>query len=64
MSSKHYPEAAYYHRPVGAQLLRHYARRDAVRHATPLLPSFADIARMLAWVPALFERKPGTARQN
>lgn len=25
--------------PIGQQLLAHYARRDAVRHATPLLPS-------------------------
>ena len=25
--------------PIGQQLLSHYARRDAVRHATPLLPS-------------------------
>jgi len=24
--------------PIGQQLLAHYARRDAVRHATPLLP--------------------------
>ena len=24
---------------IGQQLLAHYARRDAVRHATPLLPS-------------------------
>lgn len=25
--------------PIGQQLLSHYARRDAVRHATPLFPS-------------------------
>lgn len=25
--------------PIGQQLLVHYARRDAVRHATPLFPS-------------------------
>jgi len=25
--------------PIGQQLLAHYARRDAVRHATPLFPS-------------------------
>ncbi|CAB3886084.1 hypothetical protein ABE599_17005 [Achromobacter mucicolens] len=25
--------------PIGQQLLTHYARRDAVRHATPLFPS-------------------------
>lgn len=25
--------------PIGQQLLTHFARRDAVRHATPLFPS-------------------------
>jgi hypothetical protein len=29
---------SYFNQPVGEQLLQHYARRDAVRHATPLLP--------------------------
>lgn len=33
-----YPDASYLDRPVGEQLLSHFARRDAVRHATPLLP--------------------------
>lgn len=33
-----YPDASYLRRPVGEQLLSHFARRDAVRHATPLLP--------------------------
>ena len=28
----------YLAKPVGQQLLVHYARRDAVRHAGPLLP--------------------------
>lgn len=39
-----YPDASYLGRPVGEQLLSHFARRDAVRHATPLLPfRFADL---------------------
>ncbi|WP_197497597.1 hypothetical protein [Cupriavidus sp. D384] len=39
-----YPDASYFDRPVGEQLLSHFARRDAVRHATPLLPlRFADL---------------------
>lgn len=39
-----YPDASYLDRPVGEQLRRHFARRDAVRHATPLLPfRFADL---------------------
>lgn len=29
---------AYLAKPVGQQLLAHYAQRDAVRHAGPLLP--------------------------
>ncbi|MFJ5381247.1 hypothetical protein ACIPID_06220 [Cupriavidus sp. CER94] len=33
-----YPDASYLDRPVGEQLLSHFARRDAVRHASPLLP--------------------------
>ena len=58
-----YPEASYLNRPVGAQLLRHYAHRDAVRRATPLLPSFTTIATTLVSVSALFRRRPDTARQ-
>jgi hypothetical protein len=51
-----YPEASYFDRPVGEQLLSHFARRDAVRHATPLLPfRFADLF-------ALF--RSTTARRN
>ncbi|EKZ98233.1 hypothetical protein ACUXQ2_001112 [Cupriavidus metallidurans] len=39
-----YPDASYFDRPVGEQLLSHFARRDAVRHTTPLLPfRFADV---------------------
>ena len=30
--------------PIGQQLLTHYARRDTVRHATPLFPaSWAEL---------------------
>jgi hypothetical protein len=51
-----YPEASYFDRPVGEQLLSHFARRDAIRHATPLLPfRFADLF-------ALF--RSTTARRN
>jgi len=43
-----YPDASYLGRPVGEQLLSHFARRDAVRHATPLLPfRFADLLARL-----------------
>ncbi|TXI81176.1 MAG: hypothetical protein E6Q40_13950 [Cupriavidus sp.] len=43
-----YPDSQYLDMRVGAQLLKHYARRDAVRHATPLVPvRFADIVRFL-----------------
>jgi len=39
-------EQRYLSQPVGQQLLRHYAARDAVRHATPLFPlRLADIRR-------------------
>jgi len=38
MTIMKYPDASYFGRPVGEQLLSHFARRDAVRHATPLLP--------------------------
>lgn len=39
-----YPDASYFSRPVGEQLLSHFARRDAIRHATPLLPfRFTDL---------------------
>ncbi|WP_196812933.1 MULTISPECIES: hypothetical protein [Cupriavidus] len=33
-----YPTPSYFRQSVGEQLLAHYARRDAVRHSTPLLP--------------------------
>ncbi|MGO4329740.1 hypothetical protein AB4Z48_06410 [Cupriavidus sp. 2TAF22] len=33
-----YPTPSYFRQSVGEQLLAHYARRDAVRHCTPLLP--------------------------
>jgi hypothetical protein len=40
------PEQRYLSQPVGQQLLRYYAARDAVRHATPLLPlRLRDIGR-------------------
>ncbi|WP_172966158.1 hypothetical protein [Cupriavidus pauculus] len=46
----HHPEASYLERPVGAQLLSHYARRDAVRHATPLVPlRLADVITFFRW---------------
>lgn len=45
------PEQRYLSQPVGQQLLRHFAARDAVRHATPLLPllplRLRDIGRFL-----------------
>ncbi|GJG94516.1 hypothetical protein [Cupriavidus pauculus] len=42
-----YPDASYLSRPVGEQLLSHFARRDAVRHATPLLPfRLADLVAL------------------
>lgn len=42
-----YPDASYFGRPVGEQLLSHFARRDAVRHATPLLPfRLADLVAL------------------
>jgi len=44
MTIMQYPDASYFDRPVGEQLLSHFARRDAVRHATPLLPfRFTDL---------------------
>lgn len=40
------PEQRYLSQPVGQQLLRHFAARDAVRHASPLMPlRLRDIAR-------------------
>ncbi|CAG2150530.1 hypothetical protein LMG26411_03772 [Cupriavidus numazuensis] len=40
------PEQRYLSQPVGQQLLRYYAARDAVRHATPLVPlRLRDIGR-------------------
>ncbi|CAG9187418.1 hypothetical protein LMG23994_06863 [Cupriavidus pinatubonensis] len=40
------PEQRYLSQPVGQQLLRYYAARDAVRHATPLVPlKLRDIGR-------------------
>ncbi|AGW94483.1 hypothetical protein [Cupriavidus sp. DF5525] len=42
------PEQCYLSQSVGQQLLRHFAARDAVRHATPLLPlRLRDIGRFL-----------------
>ena len=42
-----YPDASYFDRPVGEQLLTHFARRDAIRRATPLLPfRFADLVAL------------------
>lgn len=42
------PEQRYLSQPVGQQLLHHFATRDAVRHATPLLPlRVRDIGRFL-----------------
>ncbi|MCD9122719.1 hypothetical protein [Cupriavidus sp. UGS-1] len=46
--------ASYLKTPVGQQLLRHYAARDAVRHATPLIP--LRIADVLRFVQCLFDR--------
>lgn len=51
-----YPDASYLGRPVGEQLRKHFARRNAVRHATPLLPV------RLADLFALF--RSGTTRGN
>lgn len=54
------PDAQYFDVPVGAQLLKHYAARDAVRHATPLIPlRHEDICRFFG---ALFGRKRPGAR--
>jgi len=47
--------ASYLDTPVGEQLLRHYASRDAVRHATPLIPLRA--ADVLRFVQCLFGRE-------
>jgi hypothetical protein len=42
------PSSQYLATPVGAQLLEHYARRDAVRHAAPLVPlRRVDVAQFL-----------------
>ncbi|SOZ27980.1 conserved hypothetical protein [Cupriavidus taiwanensis] len=42
------PEQRYLSQPVGQQLLRHFAARDAVRHASPLVPlRLRDIGRFL-----------------
>jgi hypothetical protein len=50
-----YPDARYHGTPVGEQLLEHYARRDSVRHATPLVPlRWTDLG---AFARALFGRK-------
>ncbi len=47
-----YPDASYLGRPVGEQLLSHFARRDTVRHATPLLPfRFADLLALFRSTP-------------
>lgn len=51
-----HPYFAYRGATIGEQLLRHYAARDAVRHATPLVPiRWADIGRFLR---AIFGGKP------
>lgn len=51
-------EQRYLSQPVGQQLLRHFAARDAVRHATPLVPlRLRDIARFFL---ALRGRAPRT----
>ncbi|MFX5494156.1 hypothetical protein ABTD62_20675 [Acinetobacter baumannii] len=52
--------ASYLETPVGQQLLRHYAPRDAVRHATPLIPLRA--ADLLRFVQCLFGRADGGHR--
>jgi len=50
------PEQRYLSQPVGQQLLRYYAARDAVRHVTPLLPlHLRDIGRFFR---ALFGHSP------
>ncbi|WP_209806745.1 hypothetical protein [Cupriavidus sp. AcVe19-6a] len=42
------PEQRYLSQPVGEQLLRHFAARHAVRHASPLVPlRLRDIGRFL-----------------
>lgn len=42
------PEQRYLSQPVGQQLLRHFATRDAVRHASPLMPlRLRDIGRFI-----------------
>lgn len=43
-----HPYFAYRGATIGEQLLRHYSQRDAVRHATPLIPlRWADLGRFL-----------------
>ncbi len=43
-----YSNDTYHRDPVGKQLLRYMANRDAVRHATPLLPfSFSELVTWL-----------------
>lgn len=46
--------ASYLQAPIGQQLLRHYASRDAVRHVTPLIPLRAG--DVLRFVQCLFGR--------
>lgn len=42
------PEQRYLSQSVGQQLLHHFAARNAVRHATPLLPlRLRDVGRFL-----------------
>lgn len=51
----HQVDAKYLRTPVGQQLLEHYAGRDAVRHATPLLP--LRLADVTGFARALFGRR-------
>ncbi|TWG86025.1 hypothetical protein L602_002200000800 [Cupriavidus gilardii J11] len=43
-----HPYFAYRGATIGEQLLRHYAARDEVRHATPLIPlRWSDVVRFV-----------------
>lgn len=53
-----YSNEAYYRDPIGKQLLRHMANRNAVRHATPLLPfSFSELVSWFRHLGARPENK-------